>query len=968
MRNLARKALAILTVLSMLASLSVVALADKPDTSADAAMTHGDYSYNQNGATKTDTGYLLKATDSDIDARIWVNNCPVGNAVKDGGVTIGFKAVMPESNEGRIYYSYSGAQDVVEQNCFVGLKPVTGGYKLLKNISHDDATDEFYTDTVYTGTIAFMLYIESNHFDVYANGDWVGEGETTVDLATRWYYSFISYWAGGKDVKAEIKDMVYLKGAAITGGDSGADPDAYYEDGSATQAPGSSTPQPTNAATTADPSGSNKIRDIKFDTTPYSNGGDGSMEAVDGILHLIKDKTGSNFSQMLWTNDAEKASTGTTSFVFDAKVAGGVGHSWDGYAFALRYGEPSYADREVLRLVPTATGVNIAVGAGNETLAVIDGTGYHAYSVVYSRDDKTFSVYVDGELVVDGRSTSVPSDGSPFQAYMIKSGNNDATNVEMWLGGVETWTGSHVRTAATTSGGGSGSAATAQPTTAPTTADPSGANKIRDIKFDTTPYSNGGDGSMEAVDGILHLIKDKTGSNFSQMLWTNDAEKASSGTTSFVFDAKVAGGAGHSWDGYAFALRYGEPSYADHEVLRLVPTATGVNIAVGAGSETLAVIDGTGYHAYSIVYSRDDKTFSVYVDGALVLDGMSTSVPSDGSPFQAYMIKSGNNDATNVEMWLGAVETWTGSHVRTAATTSGGGSGSAATAQPTTAPTTADPSGADKIRDIKFDTTPYSNGGDGSMEAVDGILHLIKDKTGSNFSQMMWSNSRENASTGTTSFVFDAKVAGGVGHSWDGYAFALRYGDPSYADHEVLRLVPTATGVEITVGAGSETMALIDGAGYHAYSIVYSRDDKTFSVYVDGELTLDGMSMSVPSDGSPFQAYMIKSGNNGATNVEMWLGGVETWTGSHVRTAPITGGGSATAEPTETPTDAPPAYKPGDMDDNDVLNAKDITLLRRYIANQGSLADKPAADFDGDGFMNAKDVTKLRRAIANQSA
>lgn len=53
----------------------------------------------------------------------------------------------------------------------------------------------------------------------------------------------------------------------------------------------------------------------------------------------------------------------------------------------------------------------------------------------------------------------------------------------------------------------------------------------------------------------------------------------------------------------------------------------------------------------------------------------------------------------------------------------------------------------------------------------------------------------------------------------------------------------------------------------------------------------------------------------------------------------------------------------GDMDENKILNAKDVTLLRRAIA-ANSISNQKAADVSGDGLVNAKDVTLLRRMIA----
>ena len=75
-----------------------------------------------------------------------------------------------------------------------------------------------------------------------------------------------------------------------------------------------------------------------------------------------------------------------------------------------------------------------------------------------------------------------------------------------------------------------------------------------------------------------------------------------------------------------------------------------------------------------------------------------------------------------------------------------------------------------------------------------------------------------------------------------------------------------------------------------------------------------------------------------------------------------------TEAPTTAPTDAPPEgfFRRGDITGDGNLNAKDVTALRRNIANGlTDAAEHPAMDINGDGAINAKDVTALRRYIAN---
>jgi hypothetical protein len=55
----------------------------------------------------------------------------------------------------------------------------------------------------------------------------------------------------------------------------------------------------------------------------------------------------------------------------------------------------------------------------------------------------------------------------------------------------------------------------------------------------------------------------------------------------------------------------------------------------------------------------------------------------------------------------------------------------------------------------------------------------------------------------------------------------------------------------------------------------------------------------------------------------------------------------------------------GDTNNDGVVNAKDVTVLRRYLAGgYGVTMDERVGDTNGDGAVNAKDVTILRRYLA----
>lgn len=60
-------------------------------------------------------------------------------------------------------------------------------------------------------------------------------------------------------------------------------------------------------------------------------------------------------------------------------------------------------------------------------------------------------------------------------------------------------------------------------------------------------------------------------------------------------------------------------------------------------------------------------------------------------------------------------------------------------------------------------------------------------------------------------------------------------------------------------------------------------------------------------------------------------------------------------------------YKPyvvGDLDNDNEVNSKDLTVLRRYLAGWDVVAYVEAGDVNGDGVVNSKDVTHFARYLA----
>ena len=54
----------------------------------------------------------------------------------------------------------------------------------------------------------------------------------------------------------------------------------------------------------------------------------------------------------------------------------------------------------------------------------------------------------------------------------------------------------------------------------------------------------------------------------------------------------------------------------------------------------------------------------------------------------------------------------------------------------------------------------------------------------------------------------------------------------------------------------------------------------------------------------------------------------------------------------------------GDVNRDGVVDIKDVTILRRYLAGTATDVDVPAADCNEDGVVDIKDVTILRRYLA----
>lgn len=57
-------------------------------------------------------------------------------------------------------------------------------------------------------------------------------------------------------------------------------------------------------------------------------------------------------------------------------------------------------------------------------------------------------------------------------------------------------------------------------------------------------------------------------------------------------------------------------------------------------------------------------------------------------------------------------------------------------------------------------------------------------------------------------------------------------------------------------------------------------------------------------------------------------------------------------------------FKKGDVNDDGVVNGRDVMELRRYLAGQTSTIDKDAADVNGDGIINGRDLMEIMKKVS----
>lgn len=86
-----------------------------------------------------------------------------------------------------------------------------------------------------------------------------------------------------------------------------------------------------------------------------------------------------------------------------------------------------------------------------------------------------------------------------------------------------------------------------------------------------------------------------------------------------------------------------------------------------------------------------------------------------------------------------------------------------------------------------------------------------------------------------------------------------------------------------------------------------------------------------------------------------------TWMKDYVKSHPI--GSTSTPTPIKTPTPTPVSITYGDVTGDGKINSTDLSALKRYILETGTLTVKAAGDLNGDGAVNSTDVSILKRFI-----
>ena len=230
----------VLTVAMLMTVIGVLPMTASADTytvgTGTTVQIPGAYRYNWPGGSDENqysdpTTFSVSPT---LDARVWIDGCPIDDAVDGDGVTIAFDVTLPASNGVPVYYTYSESSHDDHWNVFFGFEyNGNDGYRLLSKFANE--SDPYYNNTVYPARTAIpvILYIQDDTFELYVDGEQIATVDTDIDLSNRWFYAFY-YTGANSDTSMIIGNLQYLSGKVIDVASSGsteeptAGPVTYY--------------------------------------------------------------------------------------------------------------------------------------------------------------------------------------------------------------------------------------------------------------------------------------------------------------------------------------------------------------------------------------------------------------------------------------------------------------------------------------------------------------------------------------------------------------------------------------------------------------------------------------------------------------------------------------------------------------------------------------------------------------------
>ena len=190
--------------------------------------------------------------------------------------------------------------------------------------------------------------------------------------------------------------------------------------------------------------------------------------------------------------------------------------------------------------------------------------------------------------------------------------------------------------------------------------------------------------------------------------------------------------------------------------------------------------------------------------------------------------------------------------------------------------------------------------------------------------------------------------------------------------------IGTADGVTITAAASSGTVTEVkdDVDGDKTEDVLYNGSDKLTVKY--DKATAEKFYMvwlvagtELPKSKAEESVYYVNQQTATGTSVEFNVFPKEIKETTKMTLFITSDDGKANISvPVSFLADAAVAFVKGDINNDGVVNAKDVTLFRRYLADKTKNAldatQLLAADINEDGKQDAKDVTLLRRYLSDK--